>query len=432
MRDTIMRYILPTDALDKLRLLRQQYQQDKNINIDDIPSMFGIPTMFGGTDVVLRKKQIVFLEKLIAVLRPNLKKLEETTSLEEHQASVTAWKVLLTACLFVESQNNKKASLSSIINHDLSINAENYPDTEDKENCFATANRFISTKNALEDANAALVKAKLGTFSEKDWSEFTEYLENNKVNKVPPNPFADYPITSITQPLFRATFTYTGATIGLLSGDVISKSTKAMSAKYQLTALIGGSLLLFGPAGPTGVALFAPVIASKLITAFCSITLAHVLGIAMGAVGHGVGSAVGYPLDWTFQLLWKVCTLISGYYFPEPQLPSITGIRISDGALINGIALNITPVEEIEKMNKQHIIELKEDGSMHVNGKAIITAQDGVHLAPSVIEELKVHLKTYLPQQADQETESKTNLQGQTLEVKEELLQNQGAISCSM
>ncbi len=392
-----MRLIIPNDTLDKLPFLREQYQQARNVNIEETPSMLGLPTMFGGTDVKTRKKQIVFLEKLFAILRPNLKKLEEITSPEEFQANVTAWRVYLTACWHVQSQNSKNSALSAVINEDFGITAENYPDEEDKENCYATANRFVNTKNALEDANVALIKAKLRPFTEKDWSEFTQFLSESNVKKVStPNPYTNYPITSITQPLFAATFAYTGATVGLLSGDVISKSTKGMAAKYQLTALIGGSLLLFGPTGPTGVALFAPVIASKLITAFCSITLAHVLGATLGIIGHGVGTAIGLPLDLAYHLLWKVCAAVGGYYYKESEAPMITGIRISDGvALISGVAITITPVEQLTEVHQKQIIELKEDGSLYVNGKGIITAHSGIQLPSIVIDELKEHIKSY-------------------------------------
>lgn len=408
-----MRYILPTDALDKLALLRFQYQKDKKINIENQPSMIGMPTMFGGTDVASRKKQIVFLEKIMTVLGPNLKKLEQITSPEEQQASTTAWRVYLSACWYVQSQNSNNSTLNSLINHDLGITTENYPDEEDKQNCFATANRFVNTKNALEDVNVALIKAKQRPYTEKEWAEFTDYLgEHGAKNTVSPlNPYANYPITSVTQPLFRTTFAYTGATVGLLSGDVISKTTKAMSVKYQLTALLGGSLLLFSPVGPTGVALFAPVVVSKLISTFCSITLAHVLGVSMGILGDKLGQAVGVPLDWAYQFLWKVCALIGGYCYKEPGIPLITGIRISDGsAVINGIVVNITPLDQIAELDKKQIIELKDDGSMYVDGKAIITANSGVQLPANVIDELKEHLKIFLPlpaKETGQETDSK-------------------------
>ncbi len=391
-----MRYILPIDALDKICLLRQQFQISKNnINIDDKPPKIRLPTMFGGTDYETRKKQIVFLEKLYLILKPNLKRLDEITTLEQLPATITAWRVYLIACLYIQSQNSS-GELNTLIDHDLGITAENFLDKEDKDNFYATADRFVNAPAALEEASKALLQAKQRPFTEQEWREFSEYIAKFNVKKESANTYTNYPITSITQPLFKATFSYTGATVGLLSGDVISKSTKAMSLKYQLTAFIGGSLLLFGPAGPTGVALIAPIVASKLITAFCSITLAHVLGVTMGIIGQGVGTIVGFPLDLACNLLWKVCTLIGDYYHKEPKQPVLTGMRLSDGAtIICGVAISVTSEEEIAQHDKQQIIELKEDGSMYIDGKPIITPDNGVQLPPEAIEQLKEHLKIY-------------------------------------
>jgi hypothetical protein len=220
-----MRLTIPDNALDKLPFLRERYQKERKVDIEEPPSMIGMPTMFGGTDVKTRKKQIVFLEKLLIILRPNLKKLEEITSPEELQANITAWRVYLSACWYVQSQNNGNSALSRVINEDLGITSENYPDEEDKENCYATANRFVNTKNALEDANVALIKANKRPFTEKDWSEFTHFISKSQTRQVSSNSYTNYPITSITQPLFSATFAYTGATVGLLSGDIVCKSS---------------------------------------------------------------------------------------------------------------------------------------------------------------------------------------------------------------
>lgn len=389
-----MRYILPIDA-DKISLLRQQYQKLKNINLDDEPSWVKLPTMFGGIDVTMRKKQIIFLEKLYTVLRPNLKKLDEITTLEQLPATITAWRIYVIACLYIQSQNSS-GELNTLIEHDLGITAENFLDQEDKDNFYATAARFINAPQALEDASKTLLQAKQRPFTELEWKDFSEYIAKFNVKKESTTTYTNYPITSITQPLFKSTFAYTGATIGLLSGDVISKSTKAMSLKYQLTAFIGGSLLLFGPAGPTSVAFIAPVVASKLITTFCSITLAHVLGVTMGIVGQGVGTIVGFPLDLACHVLWKLCTWIGNYCHTEPKQSVLTGMRLSDGAtVICGVVVGLTSEEDIAKHDKKRIIELKDDGSMYVDGQPIITADKRVQLPDEVVEQLKEHLKIY-------------------------------------
>ena len=45
--------------------------------------------------------------------------------------------------------------------------------------------------------------------------------------------------------------------------------------------------------------------------------------------------------------------------------------------------------------HQKQIIELKEDGSLYVNGKGIITAHSGIQLPSIVIDELKEHIKSY-------------------------------------
>lgn len=406
-----MRFVLPTDTIDKLKLLRDQYQQERQVNIEAKPSMIGLPTLFGGTDVTTRKKQIIFLEKILTVLSLNLKNLEEINTPEELQANITAWRLYLTACWYVQSQNSKNSALSRVINNDLGITAENFPDEEDKEICYATARRLINTKNALEDSNAALIKAGLKPLSETDWSQFSKFINDANEKKVSTSPYTDYPITSITQPLFGAAFTYTGATIGLLSGDVISRSTKVMSSKFQLTAFIGSSLLILGPAGPAGVALFAPVIANQLITSFCSITLGHILAVSMGLLGKGVGTLVGLPLDLAYRLLWQACSLVGGYCSTDPKNPIITGMRIGDGmTIISGIAIDVTPVDRLPEGYIKQIIEIKDDGLMYVDGKAIVVPSSGIQLPPEMVAELKIHLKVLseksLPEAIEEATTS--------------------------
>lgn len=391
-----MRYILPTNAIDKLTLLREQYQKEKNINLDEKPSMFGKPHFFGGVDVGLKNKQIKFIEKVLAVLRPNLKRIETIETPKEMIANLTASRLCLVATWYVDSLKSGTSVLSGIMDKAFGITAENYPDEVDKRECYATAKRLINTKNAFEDSNAALIKAGQEPFTETDWNDFSTFITEKQEKKVSTSTYSNYPITSITQPLFSAAFGYSGATIGLLGADLISQSTKAMSPQFQLTAFVGSSLLILGPAGPTGIALFAPVIASRLITSFCSITLAHVLGLSMALLGKGVGAAVGLPLDLAYRLLWKVCSVIGGYCIKEPGNPVISGMRIADGKMvISGIAIEITPIGKLPEGHIKQTIEFKEDGSIHVDGKRIIIPKDAITLPEDLLDELKTHLKKH-------------------------------------
>ncbi len=58
-----MRYILPAGALTSLNFLRDDYQSERKVDLDQPPSLIGVPTLFGGTDVIARDKQTKFIKK---------------------------------------------------------------------------------------------------------------------------------------------------------------------------------------------------------------------------------------------------------------------------------------------------------------------------------------------------------------------------------
>ena len=175
----------------------------------------------------------------------------------------------------------------------------------------------------------------------------------------------------------------------MLGGDTL----KTLAPQTQLTAFVGGSLVVFGKAGPAGVSLIAPVVAGKLITYFLSISLSHILGKAGSILGDGVGAAVGIPLDLSLRLLGKVCSVIGGYMGKEASLPKITGIRIKDGKMaIAGVALELVPVGKLPEDSVKQVIEFKEDGSIHVDGKKVNITKDTFKLPTEVIDELQAFL----------------------------------------
>jgi hypothetical protein len=390
-----MRYVLPAGLLTNLHFLRGNYQNERKVNLDETPSLIGIPTFFGGTDVVARDRQTKFIEKMLVVLSANLMKEEEIHTAEQWQANLTASRVVIAACLFVQSEISSPQSNSALyclINKSLGINSENYLDDEDREICFLAANRIINSSiSALDDANIALRKAHMKPISEAEWNKFSRFLSDSSIKKVSVNPYTNYPITSITQPMFGAAFSYTGATIGFLSGDMISNSTRLMSTKFQATALIGSTLLMLGPAGPMGVALFSQVIAGKLITGLCSVSMAHVLGTVMGIAGQGVGMAIGLPMDWVYRMVWKTMALISAYGDYEN---TSTGIRIADGkTIMNGIVIEVTPLDQLPEGYEQKTIELKEDGKIYIDEKEVEIPETGLQLPPEVLAELKAQFE---------------------------------------
>ncbi len=396
-----MRFILSPGSIAKLDALRAEYEKERNVNFDAPQPKIGMPIMFGGTDVIARRRQITFLEKMKLILQPNLLKDEDIKTPEQSLANLTASKLMIAACMYVQEQISRPKNDSALyrnIDSSLGITSSNYLDNEDLEDCYLAANRLISSPKALDKANAELKKAGKDPFSEKEWKEFSRYIKARSKPK-PENPYSNYPITSITQPLFGAAFSYTGATIGFLGGDVVANSTNALSPKFKLTALVGSTLLVFSP-GSMGVALFAPVIAGKVFTAFCSISLAHVLGVSMGILGQGVGMMVGLPLDLTYRLVWQLTAAINNY-FSKGNL-DISGMRLKDGAIVmNGIAIQLTPVDEIP----EDALEVRDDGKMYKNGQEFEIPKTGMQLAPGLVDELKERLKSNDDVQEEQSEE---------------------------
>ncbi len=410
-----MHFILAPGCIAKFDQLRNAYETEKHVDLNEKPSMIGKPIFFGGTDVVSRNMQVTFLEKVKAVLKIHLLHEQEIKTPEQRQVYIIAARFMIAACLYVQSQigsSKRNSALYRIIEDNLGITAENYLDDEDKETCYLTAERLIKTPHALEHANAALEKDGLKPFTEKEWKQFTEFLKEMCHKKEATDQITKFPVISMTQPLFGAAFAYVGATVGVVVAEGVSNSTTAISPRVQLTALVGSTLLVFSPAGTTGVALFAPVIATKLFTSFCTISLAHLMGTAAGYLGQGVGIGVGLPFDAAYNLLWSICSLISNYYSKTPTLAPIDGIRIVDGAtIIAGIPIQLVSENALPEGCTKKILEITEEGEIRIEGEEVKDTKKPMQIPPEVIEELKKQLairtQTHESTAVQQESEKK-------------------------
>ncbi|CAM2990747.1 hypothetical protein [Legionella worsleiensis] len=411
-----MRYILPPGVFTSISFLRDDYQKERKVDLDKTPSMFGKPIILGGTDVVARDVQTKFIKKMLVVFSANLLRDEQVQTMQQNatlwagplEAHFIASKIMIAACIYVQSQISKpkkNSVLYNLINRDLGINEQNYLEEDDKLACYMTANRFInSSLMALTHANQKLREADMEPFSEDEWNAFCKYLAGICENAKEENPYKNYPITSITQPMFGAAFAYTGATLGCMSGQILTDSVQGIPVKFQLTALIGSSLLMIGSAGPMGVALFSQIIACKLITTFCSISLAHILGTVMGIMGQGVGVGVGLPLDAAYNLLCKACAIISSYYSEKPN--TTTGIRIKDGAhMISGVEIKFSPDSETtpELHPDVQAIEFKE-GNLYINQKPFLIDDIKSQFPAEIIQQLQLQLSGQTDQSAHEES----------------------------
>lgn len=394
-----MHFILAPGSIAPFDNLRKTYESEKHLDLNTKPSMIGLPLFFGGTDVISRNKQINFLEKIKAVLKIHLLSEEQIKTIPQRQAYIIAARLMIAACLYVQSQiisSKRNSVLYRIIDDNLGITSENFLDDEDKETCYLAANRLIKTPNALEHANIALEKEGLTPFTEKEWSQFCLFL-NEMCHKKEVDESKDtynrFPITSLTKPLFGAAFSYIGATIGVVLAEGASNSTSAISPRLQLTALVGSTLLVLTPSGTTGVALFAPVIAAKLLTSFCTISIAHAMGTAAGFLGQGVGIGVGLPFDAAYNLLTSICSLISQYYQTTPHLARIDGIRITDGAtIIAGIPVQIIPEDTLPIGYTKKILEITEEGEIRIEGEEVKSLDTPMQIPGGVLEDFKKEL----------------------------------------
>lgn len=398
-----MRYILPHNILLNIDFLKENYQKNKPVDLNNKPGFFSWPIILGGVDVQTRKKQIEFLEKIYFILKPNILKEEDIQTSEQLFASITAARILIAATLFVKHRiaeqcyisSESKSVLYQLLDQNLAITATNYLDEEDKEVCILAAKRYVTSSiSALDQANSALHQAQKKIFKETEWNEFLEFVCQQPIRKVSPDLYVNYPITNITQKLFGAAGAYTGASIGLLMGDMISQSNAALSGKTRLTLLIGGTLLVFNSAGPAGIALLAPAIAERLLNAFLKISLAQILGMSMGVVGQGVGIAVGMPLDLSYQMLIQTCKMVINHAFTQQNLP-LSGIRISDGAsILAGMSLEEIQEGQLNEGNKEILVEIK-DSELYMDGQLI----------PKLSEEQTEALRQLIPTSLTQSTE---------------------------
>ncbi|QDP72399.1 type IV secretion protein Dot [Legionella israelensis] len=394
-----MGYVLPVDAIKKLKNLRKDYEKIEGVDLKQPPSFFGLPTALGGTNVSSREKQISLIEKIIAVLESNLLDDEQITSQQQYEAKYSASKMIIAVCLYIRSQisptykvrSAKNSDLYSLLDEALGLHGYNTMSEEDKIECFNTAARLMSIKGAFEDANATLLKAGIPVFSEEEWNEFSSFVNKKSKLKKSDYDFVNWPCTSISKPLFGYVGSTVGATAGILSGHIISTSTPLFPSHNYAAATIGNGIILFGIGSTLGTPFIAPIIASKLMDTFLQIFLAKSLHYAMQLVGEGLGVAIGLPLDYAYHLLCKAYGSIYEYMGGEKPA-GLTGLRIIDGKqMVNGLVIETKPVKEssLTEEQKENAILINRDGTCTIGKHTFNINKD---IMPHVIEELEKRL----------------------------------------
>ncbi len=390
----IMQFILVPGSIRQFANIRNDYEEKRKINLEATPSMLGMPTIFGGTDVKNRRKQISFVEKMNCVLNRFLFEEEEIKTAEQWQANLMASRIMIAVALYIQNQigsSKDNSALYRLINTYLGVSSENFFDDEDQESCYQTAAKLINQQDALTHINAELRIVGGKEFTKEEWEQFVSFIKNEVCKKNAPLPvYNKYPVTTLIQPIFETAFSYVGSTIGWVVAEALSNSSAAITPRLKVTSLVG-SLLVMGPAGATGVALLAPVIASRLLSSFCTISLASMSGATMAYVGKGTGVLVGLPFDLVYNLLRATGSLIVSYSTAPPHLAPLNGIRIADGVYVaqgNPMQFNLVPQYLVSDINKQRL-QITDKGEIFVDEQPVTDTSNNMAL---VIKELNEQL----------------------------------------
>lgn len=192
-----MQFILVAGSIEKFKNLRKDYEERRQINLDKAPTSW--LTFFGATDVQTRNRQISFLEKTIAVLEHFLHKDEKFTTQHEFQANLMASRIVIAAALCVQEEIRQtylqhqigkceeKSALYQLINEYLGLTPENFLDEEDKQSCYETANKLITTQDALTHLNHELQQLKHPGFTESEWKLFSDFIAQQQKRKQHPD-----------------------------------------------------------------------------------------------------------------------------------------------------------------------------------------------------------------------------------------------------
>lgn len=392
-----MGYVLPTGALANLASIRDEYERKARVLLTKKPPLFSMPTLFGGSDIQARKAQIELIEKMLLIFKENLLDIDDINNPRQAIATLTASKAMLGICLYIKSNiahPHENSTLCTLINAKLGITKDNLMDKEDKRSCYKAAKRLLSAPNAMDDANLAIAEEnkargpnqiKYKPFTEDEWNTLNGFFDTKVKVIAKEDSFSNFPISSITKPLFGAVFSYAGATVGIVAGDAISHSTNG----FRLTAVLGSSILILAPAVPTSMAFFAPVIASKLINTFCKVSLGHVLSVLMGLVGQAIGLGVGLPFDMVLYGLKSIANRGSSSSAPTiANQPD--GLRIIDGMyMISNVAFELKSLQDLPANLEKKMLSLDDEGYLTINGERVVDPKTGTLLPKIDFGELK-------------------------------------------
>lgn len=375
-----MHLILVDNCLRKLLSLRDNYENRTKINLEALPQPYNVSLFFGKKDVKNRLKQIKFIENWLDIFRDKLKPDLNFACELEIQEHLMGLRMLVAVIFYTRNQidetytvrSGSSSTLALLLEEALSLGHGNTVDEETYACCLLTAQRFTQA-NELHYINSLLAKqtkvAKQAYISDIEWNRFTRFIMKECSN-LDKKWRKNYPITSVTIPLFALPLEAAGTSIGWLIGDLAAQSYSLLSTRHALTAMFGsGLILLMGSGVSTGVMLLSPTYAGKLLDTFFGVSFAYVLGLVMRLLGTGLGWGVGMTLDVGWKLLYSACSLITTVLLGNAKHPPITGFVLVNGhRVIDGIELDVINLLEANNMQSEHyetrpiIFNLVDDG----------------------------------------------------------------------
>ncbi|CDZ78712.1 hypothetical protein BN59_03024 [Legionella massiliensis] len=344
-----MDFVLSDEFIIKLKKIRASYEALAKINLSEASQPYAISIFFGAKDIKMRNRQISFIESMLAYLEKDLPQTPDDSF--DSQRYLAALQILVCVSFYVKSQIDKtytlplrssaSATLGQLLDDAMGLTYTNPLDLETQTYCLLAAKRLIQTPGCYETINSCLKDS----IPPKLWNDFTEFVyhESKPLNQ---NLLANFPATSIMIPIFAKPLELAGYATGFVLGDIVSKSTKLMPAQYALTTVVGSGLVLFvGSGGSLAAVFIAPTLASRLLDAYCGITLAWVMGNSMKLVGKGLGFGVGMTLDLSWKMLYSICSQIAS--LNNQKSLKLTGVSLHDGQrIIDGVPFKFIKLEE--------------------------------------------------------------------------------------
>lgn len=334
----IMSFVLSDDFVTQLSQLRKNYEKKAVVDLETAPQPYAFSRFFGAPDIESRKKQIFFIEQWINVFKVDIPESAFLSIIEESPRHILALRILMSVCFYTTSQiegsysvrSGASSTLEKLIFEAMGVTPTNYIDSKTKDRCFLAAHQYLMKEDRLEIINAHLSSP----FDEKQWGEFLIFIAR-QYGALDSKYKTNYPITSLMVPIVAKPLELAGYATGYVFGDMIGKSSELLSTRSTMTALLGSCVFAVAGSGASlGVILFVPTCAGRILDTFCGISLAWLMGTALGLVGKGVGFGVGMSLDLSCKLLYNACDLLASLCRDHPKLTGtslITGHRIIDG-----------------------------------------------------------------------------------------------------